>query len=62
MYLLAVVYLASILAGFALANVPTSALITPEIAGFLEVVGGLAMVVFALALLVHGVRVLFKRS
>ncbi|WP_099156652.1 hypothetical protein [Virgibacillus ndiopensis] len=58
---LALIYLACIVAGFALANVPTSAVITPGIATFLGLIGGLAMVVFAAALLLLGIKILFKQ-
>ena len=61
MYQLAVVYLASILAGFALANLPTSAVITPGVANFFEVIGGIAIIVFSIALLFDGLRTLIKK-
>lgn len=61
MYQIAFVYLASILAGFALANLPTSAVITQGVADFLEVIGGIAIIVFSFALLFDGLSTLFKR-
>ncbi|GGB42753.1 hypothetical protein F3157_22250 [Virgibacillus dakarensis] len=62
MYQLALLYLACVLAGYGLANIPTSALITPEIANFFAAVGGIAMVVFALAVLYLGVKALFQKK
>ncbi len=53
---LALLYLACILAGYALANLPTSALITAEIANVFTIIGGLVMVVFAVALIYLGVK------
>ncbi|WP_188455969.1 hypothetical protein [Virgibacillus oceani] len=61
MHHLALVYLYCVVAGFALANVPTSAVITPAVADFLGLVGGIAMVVFSAALLVLGVKALLKQ-
>lgn len=55
-------YLASILAGYVLTAVPTSAIITPDIADVLGLIGGLAMIVFAIAILVSGVKTLFHKS
>lgn len=60
MYQLAYLYLACILAGFGLTNIPEVGFITPAITDFLAVVGALAMVVFALALLYLGVKALFN--
>lgn len=59
-YQLAFIYLTSILAGFALANIPTSSVITPGIADFFTIVGGLAVIVFSLALLYEGLQALIK--
>lgn len=61
MYQLAIIYLAAILAGYALANLPVSALITPGIAEFFVIVGGIAMIVFALALLYITVKALLNK-
>ncbi|GAA0603620.1 hypothetical protein GCM10009001_20820 [Virgibacillus siamensis] len=55
------VYLASILAGYALTIVPTSAVITQAIADVLGLIGGLAMIVFAIAILVLGVKTLLNK-
>ncbi|NRG45358.1 hypothetical protein [Bacillus sp. CRN 9] len=60
MYHLALLYLAAVLAGFALANLPTSVLITPGIAEFFTIVGGISIVIFSLALLFLGVKALLK--
>ncbi|UOR10299.1 hypothetical protein [Halobacillus amylolyticus] len=61
MYHLATLYLACILAGFALANIPTSAVITAEVASFFSIIGGIAIIVFALALLYLGVKALINK-
>jgi len=58
---LALLYLACILAGYALANLPTSALITAEIASVFTIIGGLVMVVFAIALVILGVKAILGR-
>jgi len=58
---LATVFLTSILAGFALANLPTSAAITEGIAEFFTVLGGIAIVVFSLALLYLGFKYLLTQ-
>ena len=49
------------LSRFGLANLPTSAIISAEIADFFSIVGGIAVIVFALALLYLGFKALFKR-
>ncbi|ASN03534.1 hypothetical protein [Virgibacillus necropolis] len=54
-------YLACILAGFALANLPTSAFVTAGIAGFFQIVGGIAIIVFGLVLLYLGVKALLGK-
>lgn len=54
-------YLACILAGFALVNLPTSAFITAGIASFFAIVGAIAIIVFSLALLYFGVRALIGK-
>ncbi|WP_077324205.1 hypothetical protein [Virgibacillus siamensis] len=59
---LVLLYLASILAGYALTLVPTSAVVTPAIADVLALIGGLAMVVFAIALLVLGTKALLNKN
>ncbi|MUV38325.1 hypothetical protein JNUCC1_02163 [Lentibacillus sp. JNUCC-1] len=61
MYQLVLLYLAAMLAGFALANVPASAAITQGIADFLAIVGSLAVVVFAAVLIYLGVKSLITR-
>lgn len=61
MQLLILLYLASILAGFALINVPTSAIITPTIASFFDIVGGIAIVVFSLVLIYYGIKSLIRK-
>ncbi|WP_047981499.1 hypothetical protein [Ornithinibacillus contaminans] len=58
---LVTLYLASILAGFALTLVPTSAIITAQVADFLNIIGGIVIVVFAVALLHLGLKALFTR-
>ena len=58
---LALLYVACILAGYALANLPTSALITAEIASVFTIIGGLVMVVFAVALVILGVRAILGK-
>ncbi|MEI3612357.1 hypothetical protein [Pseudogracilibacillus sp. SO30301A] len=54
-------YLACILAGYALANLPTSAVITPELSNIFTIIGGLTMIVFAVALIIQGVRAIIGR-
>lgn len=61
MHQLALLYLACILAGFGLANLPESAIISAEIASFFTIIGGLAIIAFALAILYLGFKALFKR-
>ncbi|MEN2768865.1 hypothetical protein [Ornithinibacillus xuwenensis] len=58
---LAALYLATIVAGFALAFVPTSTLITTPVADFFGIVGGVVIIIFALALLHLGLKALFSR-
>ncbi|GAB3797523.1 hypothetical protein [Virgibacillus kimchii] len=58
---LALLYLTCILAAFGLANLPISTVISPEIANFFSILGGLAIIIFALATLYLGMRALFKR-
>ena len=61
MHPLAFLYLACILSGFALVKVPTSAVITAGIASFFHILGGIAIIVFSLALLYLGVKALIKK-
>ncbi|MFC4559540.1 hypothetical protein ACFO3D_15175 [Virgibacillus kekensis] len=62
MYYVALLYLACILAGFALANVPVSSVVTTGLANFLDIIGGLVIIVFAGALIYYGLRVLFGKN
>ncbi|WP_339217255.1 hypothetical protein [Ornithinibacillus sp. FSL M8-0202] len=55
-------YIAAILAGFALANVPTSTIITEQIAEILQLIGGLVIVVFAIAIIYLALRALVNKS
>lgn len=61
MYQLALLYLACILAGFGLANVPISTVITAGLAAFFDIVGGVTVIVFGLALLYLGVKTLLGK-
>ncbi|MBP2240293.1 hypothetical protein J2Z40_000846 [Cytobacillus eiseniae] len=61
MYLVPLLYFLSMLAGFALISVPTSAVITAGVASFLDIVGGIAVIVFAIALLYLGFKALFRK-
>ncbi len=54
-------YLVCILAGFALANIPTSSVITAGIATFFQIIGGIAVIVFSLAILYLGVKTLLDK-
>ncbi|WP_164214442.1 hypothetical protein [Virgibacillus sp. YIM 98842] len=58
---LALLYLACILAGFGLANLPISSVISAEIANFFSILGGLAIIIFSLAVLYLGLKTLFKK-
>ena len=60
MYQRALLYVACMLAGFGLAKIPTSTVINAGIASFFEVVGGIAIIVFGIALLYLGVRSLLR--
>lgn len=62
MYQPAFFYLACVLAGFGLANLPSSTVITPEIANFFEIIGGIAIVVFSIMILYLGVKSLFEKK
>ncbi|MDQ0269718.1 hypothetical protein [Cytobacillus purgationiresistens] len=61
MYQLAILYLAGILAGFGLANLPTSAIITPGIAEFFAIIGGIAVIVFSVAILYLGLKAILRK-
>ncbi|HLR41284.1 MAG TPA: hypothetical protein VK091_06370 [Virgibacillus sp.] len=61
MYHRALLYLACMLAGFGLANIPSSAAFNEGIHNFFEVVGGVSVIVFALALLSLGVKGLINK-
>ncbi|WP_026908700.1 hypothetical protein [Paucisalibacillus globulus] len=54
-------YLAAILAGFALTQVPTSALITSQIKTILVLVGGIVIIIFAIAIIHLAFRALFHK-
>ena len=54
-------YLACILAGYALANLPSSALVTDEISNVSTIIGGIVMIVFAVALIIQGVKTIIQR-
>ena len=58
----ALLYLACILAGFALMKVPTTAVITAGIASFFHILGVIAIIVFSLALLYLGVKALIGKK
>ncbi|MBP1968417.1 hypothetical protein J2Z83_000509 [Virgibacillus natechei] len=59
MYQLALLYLATFLAGFGLTNLAEISFITDSVASFFEIVGAIVMIVFALALTHLGLRALF---
>ena len=61
MHQLALLYLACVLAGFGLANLPASTIISVETANLFSIIGGIAMIVFALAILYLGVKALFNK-
>lgn len=54
-------YLASILAGFGMANIPASSIITTEVANFFDIIGAITIIIFSLAVLYLGVLSLFGR-
>lgn len=60
MYQLAWLYLACVLAGFGLTNIPEVGFISTGVTDFFAVVGALSMIVFSLALLYLGVKALFN--
>jgi hypothetical protein len=55
------VFLASILAGFALINVPLGGTFLAGLAPFTTIIGVLAVVVFSLVLIYHGLKALFSK-
>lgn len=61
MYQLALLYLACMLAGYGLTMVPVTAIITSGITSFFTIVGGLAMLIFGLAILYLGIKALLGR-
>lgn len=61
MYERTLLYVACILAGFGLANIPVSSVINDGIASFFEIIGGAMIIVFGLALLYLGIKKLFSR-
>jgi len=54
-------YLAAILAGFALTRVPTSAIVTSQIQTILVLVGGIVIIVFAIAIIHLAIKALFHK-
>lgn len=60
MYQRTLLYIACMLAGFGLANIPTSNVINEGITNFFDVVGGVMIIVFGLAILYMGIRSLFE--
>lgn len=59
---IALLYLASILAGFALTITEPVSFINAGIINFFHIIGVLAMIVFSLAILIMGVRALFRNT
>lgn len=60
MYQRALLFLACMLAGFGLANIPDSAAFNKGIHNFFEVVGGVSIILFALATIFLGVKALIN--
>ncbi|WP_245544960.1 hypothetical protein [Lentibacillus jeotgali] len=60
-YQLTLLYLACVLAGFALANIPASSIITGGLASFLNVIGGLVIIIFSGAILYLGFKSLLNK-
>lgn len=58
---LALIFLASILAGFALVNLPAVSFLTGSLLTFFDLVGALAILVFSLALLWQGIKALISK-
>ncbi|GGA77744.1 hypothetical protein [Ornithinibacillus halotolerans] len=54
-------YVAAILAGFALAFVPTSSLITPAVKPILALIGGVIIIIFAIAIIHLAFKALFHK-
>ncbi|GIO27251.1 hypothetical protein [Ornithinibacillus bavariensis] len=54
-------YIAAILAGFALAFVPVSALITAQFKSILILVGGIIIVIFAIAIILLALKALLEK-
>ncbi len=61
MYERTLLYVACIIAGFGLANVPVSSVINDGIASFFEIVGGAMIIIFGLALLYLGIKALIGK-
>jgi len=61
MYQRALLYLACMIAGFGLANIPESSVINAGIVSFFEIVGGIAIIVFGIALLYLGIKSLIGK-
>lgn len=61
MYQRALLYVACVLAGFGLAHVPTSTVTNDSVVSFFEVIGGITIIVFSLALLYMGIKDLFRK-
>ncbi|MFD1037804.1 hypothetical protein ACFQ3N_05195 [Virgibacillus byunsanensis] len=54
-------YLSCILAGFALTRIPASSVVSSGIVNFFDIVGGIAIIIFAIALLHLGVKALLGK-
>lgn len=54
-------YLAAILAGFALAFIPLSSLITQSVKDVLVLVGGIVIIIFAIAIIHLAIKALFSK-
>lgn len=61
MYQRVLLFLACMVAGFGLANVPTSTVINDGVANFFEVIGGFMIIIFGLVILYFGIRNLFNK-
>ncbi|UII54225.1 hypothetical protein LS684_11015 [Cytobacillus spongiae] len=62
MFQIAALFLACILAGFALANLPAVSFITAGVTTFLSVIGVIAIIVFALFLIYLGLKVIIEKK
>ncbi|MGM8364960.1 hypothetical protein ACLIBG_05675 [Virgibacillus sp. W0181] len=60
MFQTAIIFLAAILAGFALANLPTSSVISSGMAALFTSIGGLVIILFSLALIVIGIKEILR--